>query len=172
MAGSTSGDGLVRWLLGGLVVGAIVLGLLVGAYEIGYHRGKEKRTTPAAVTAPAAPTRPTSTTPPPTSPAGSAAAAVAEGKRLFSADACAGCHSLNGTAGAGPTLEAVAGSSVTLADGTTVTADDAYLTKSIVDPDAQIVNGYQAGVMSAAVKSLGLRSDQIAALVAYLKTQH
>ena len=35
------GDGLLRWLIGGLVFGAIVLGLMVAAYEIGYHHGKD-----------------------------------------------------------------------------------------------------------------------------------
>ena len=40
MAQRQSGDGLARWLLGGLAAGAAVLGLLVAAYAIGYHRGK------------------------------------------------------------------------------------------------------------------------------------
>ncbi len=39
--------------------------------------------------------------------------------------------------------------SVKLADGTTVTADDAYLVRSILDADAEMVSGYRAGVMSA-----------------------
>jgi len=33
-------DGLWRWLLGGLAGGAAVLGLLIGAYAIGFHRGE------------------------------------------------------------------------------------------------------------------------------------
>jgi mono/diheme cytochrome c family protein len=169
MAAAGSGDGLGRWLIGGLVVGAIVLGLLVGAYEIGYHHGKDADKSSAAAPLPAKPTPSTGTAPATTSTAGSGAALAAQGKRLFTAEACAGCHSLSGAAGVGPALDGLAGSTVTLADGTTVTADDRYLSESISDPDAQIVKGYHAGVMSAAVKSLDLSSDQTKALVAYLK---
>ena len=61
------------------------------------------------------------------------------------------CHSLSGSAGAGPALDGLAGSSVTLADGSTVTADDEYLERAITAADAQIVKGYRAGVMPAAV---------------------
>jgi cytochrome c oxidase subunit 2 len=171
-ATTSSGDGLVRWLIGGLVTGGIMLGLLVGAYEIGYHHGKQHGRRAAAATVSTKPSPPTATARTSTSPAGSSTTAlVAEGRRLFSAEACSGCHSLNGSAGVGPTLKGVAGSTVTLADGTTVTADDRYLTESITTPDAQIVKGYQAGVMAAAVKSLNLTPDQITALIAYLKTQ-
>ena len=165
MADSTSGDGLIRWLLGGLVVGAIVLGLLVGAYEIGYHRGHRAARTAAA---PA-----TTTLPPTTTSTTGGAGAAARGKQLYTADGCSSCHSLNGTNGVGPTLQGLAGSTVTLSDGRTVTADDAYLTKSITDPDAEIVKGSQKGVMPAAISSFGLahKPHDVAALVAFIKTQ-
>ena len=44
------------------------------------------------------------------------------------------------------------GSTHKLADGQTVKADEQYLLDSIIDPDKQIVQGYQPGVMSAVVK--------------------
>ena len=100
-------------------------------------------------------------------------ALVARGKQLYSADSCAGCHSLTGAAGAGPTLKGLAGSTTTLDDGKTVRADDAYLARSITDPDAQIVRGYHAGLMAPAIASfdLGSKPNDVRALVAFLKSQ-
>ena len=178
----TTPDGLWRWLLGGLAGGGIILGLLVAAYAIGYHRGQHHAApAPVATTAPpAATTPPTATTattttttttaaaPVPTSPA-----LVAQGKTLYTSDTCVGCHSLTGSPGAGPSFKGVAGSTVTLTSGQTVTADDAYLEQSISDPDAQIVKGYRPGIMSAAIASFGLagKPDDIRALVAFIKSQ-
>jgi cytochrome c2 len=100
-------------------------------------------------------------------------ALVTRGRTLYSTKACSGCHSLSGTASVGPSLKGVAGSKVTLSNGQTITADDAYLRQSIANPDAQIVKGYRAGVMSAAVASFNLagKPDEIRALVAFIKSQ-
>ena len=161
MADQKTGDGLLRWLIGGVVAGAIVLGLLIGAYAIGYHRGTDKGRHQAARAAPAE-----------TAPATSAQPAPS-GEHLWASDGCAGCHSLDGSAGAGPTVKGLAGSTVTLDDGSTVTANDAYLAEAITDPDAKIVKGYGSGVMSAGVKRLGLDANPQAvdALVAFVKAQ-
>jgi cytochrome c2 len=161
MAATAQSDGLVRWLLGGLVAGGIVLGLLVAAYEIGYHHGRSHARTVSPSAAPAA----TTTTLATASPA-------AQGARLFAADSCSSCHSLDGTRGVGPTIKGLAGSKVVLSDGRTVTADDAYLARSITTPDAEIVKGYQKGIMSAAVASFGLngKPQDVDALVAFIKS--
>jgi cytochrome c oxidase subunit 1 len=99
-------------------------------------------------------------------------ALVARGKQLYSADACSGCHSLTGAAGAGPTFNGLAGSTVTLDTGQTVTADDTYLARSISNPDAQIVRGYHSGLMTPAIASFNLAANQndIRALVAFIKS--
>lgn len=164
--GSTSSDGLLRWLVGGLVAGAIVLGLLVGAYEIGRHRGgNEKVRAVPRTTVPG-----TTTTRTTAAPGG---APTLRGKQLFAADGCASCHSLDGAAGVGPTVKGLAGNRTQLSDGSTVTADDAYLAKAIIDPDAEIVKGYQKGVMAGAISSFGLanKPQDVAALVAFIKAQ-
>jgi cytochrome c2 len=98
---------------------------------------------------------------------------VARGKSVYNADGCSACHSLTGTPSVGPSFKGIAGSQIALASGQTVTADDAYLEQSIVDPDAQIVKGYRAGVMPAAIASFGLaaKPDDIRALVAFIKSQ-
>lgn len=174
-------DGLGRWLLGGLLGGAAILGLLIAAYAVGYHRGKDHR--PAATPPIATTTQPTTTTTAATTtattqitPNGGAVtptpALVARGKALFTSDGCSGCHSLSGATGAGPALNGLAGTTVTLDNGQTVTADDTYLERSITDPDAQIAKGFQKGIMSGAVANLGLakKANDLRALVAYIKS--
>jgi mono/diheme cytochrome c family protein len=171
----TSSDGLWRWLLGGLAAGGVILGLLIAAYAIGYHRGQHhpREAAPAAPTAPS-PTTTTATTTAP-SPIGAVAVApalVAQGKALYTADGCTACHSLTGSAGVGPSFNGLAGSAVILTNGQTVTADDVYLEDAIADPDAQIVKGYRAGVMPAAIASYNLtgKPADIRALVAFIKS--
>jgi mono/diheme cytochrome c family protein len=168
-------DGLWRWLLGGLAGGAVILGLLVAAYAIGYQRGHHHSATsatnappPATTTTPTTPSAPAGIGPVTVTPA-----LVARGKTLYTSDSCSGCHSLNGTAGAGPSFKDLAGSSTTLDNGQTVMADDAYLERSIVDPNAQIVKGFHAGLMAPAIASFDLanKPDDIRALVAYIKSQ-
>ena len=175
MAQGQSGDGLGRWLLGGLVVGAVVLGLMIAAYKVGYDRGKTHGARSATPTTPSKPQPAPTTTQAATTPASTVPAAqlAVRGKQLYTSDGCAACHSLSGSAGAGPTFKGLAGSTVTLTDGSTVTADDAYLSRSITDPDAQIVKGYNAGIMSAAVAGYGLpgKPADVQSLVAFIKTQ-
>lgn len=63
------------------------------------------------------------------------------GKRLATEYGCAACHGADGEGGLGPKWIGLYGSQVTLQDGTTVTADEAYIRRSIVDPNAQIPKG-------------------------------
>ena len=58
-----------------------------------------------------------------------------------------------------------------LTNGQTVTADDAYLHESIVDPDKQIVQGYQPGVMSSVIKKGQVPEAQAKQLVEFIKKQ-
>ena len=59
---------------------------------------------------------------------------------------CQSCHAVTADPNAGqeaaPSWAGLYGSQVRLADGTTVTADDAYLKRAIEDPSAEIVAGY------------------------------
>lgn len=147
-----------------------MLGLLVGAYEIGYHR---KHAQPSASAPAPSPPAKTTTTPAKTTTTPASGTAAVRGKQLFTADGCGSCHSLDGSQSVGPTLQSLAGSRVQLADGRTLTADDAYLAKAITDPDADIVKGYQKGLMTGAVASFGLdaKPSEVAALVAFIKAQ-
>ena len=170
---STSADGLWRWLLGGLAGGAVILGLLIAAYAIGYHRGEHK-TTPAAATSSSTTTTTTSraAASPITGPVPVTAALVAQGRSLYQNDGCSACHSLTGSPGVGPTWKALAGSQVRLANGQTVTATDAYLAAKIADPRRTTVAGFPTGVMAAAIAGddLASKANQIRALVAFIKS--
>ena len=82
---------------------------------------------------------------------------------------CLVCHSIDGSAGLGPTWAGLAGSTVSLADGSTVTATASYIQESIVAPDAKIVAGYGAGVMQNNYG--GLSAEELTALVAYISSR-
>ncbi|MGN6329954.1 MAG: c-type cytochrome [Rhodanobacter sp.] len=102
--------------------------------------------------------------PPPTA-AGDPAAL---GAQLVKDYGCVACHASDDKKLVGPGWGGLHGSSVSLADGGTVIADDTYLAESIRQPDAKIVAGYPPGVMPA-YDSL-LKSDEVDAIVAYLHT--
>ena len=168
-----STDGLWRWLLGGLAGGAIILGLLIAAYAIGYHRGQHHPHTAASSSAPTPTTTTTTTTASPAvGPVAVTPALVAQGKSLSSSDGCSACHSLTGQAGVGPTWKGLASSRVRLANGQTVTATDTYLSAKIADPSRTTVAGFPAGTMAAAIAGddLARKPDDIRALVAFIKS--
>jgi cytochrome c oxidase subunit 2 len=73
------------------------------------------------------------------SPSGSL---VQDGAKLFEDLACNNCHKPDGS-GRGPSLVGVFGSTVKLAGGGTVRADEAYIRESILSPAAKVVEGYQ-----------------------------
>jgi cytochrome c oxidase subunit II len=91
---------------------------------------------------------------------------VVAGGKLFVEKACSTCHLSNGT-GRAPSLNGVYGGTVRLADGSTVTADDAYIRESIVFPAAKIVAGYQPLMPSFQGQ---LTEEQILSLTAYIKS--
>jgi len=73
-------------------------------------------------------------------------AAESRGRDILSRNGCLGCHSLDGSSGIGPTFQGLYGSSRTvLIDGEeqTVTADEDYLRRSILEPNAELVKGFQ-----------------------------
>jgi mono/diheme cytochrome c family protein len=103
--------------------------------------------------------------------AGTAGGGATQGASLFESYGCSGCHSLNGAKLTGPPLDGLAGAKVKLAGGEIVTADDAYLLRSIVEPDADIVQGYPKGIMSATIRPHSVPQAKAKALVAFLKSK-
>ena len=91
---------------------------------------------------------------------------VARGKRLVEQHGCLDCHTTDGRDQIGPTWKSLYGNMVTLEGGDTVVAGEAYLRASVRDPDAQIVEGYLAGVML----TVELTEAEITSIVEYIKS--
>jgi cytochrome c oxidase subunit II len=89
------------------------------------------------------------------------------GERLFQEHGCTGCHHINGVRGVGGALNGVFDSERPLEGEAPVTADEAYLRESILDPSAKVVEGFEANMPS----YRGILNDaQVEALVAYLRS--
>lgn len=89
------------------------------------------------------------------------------GQKLYEEQGCKACHSLDGSAGVGPSWKGLFGQTAhELADGTAVAADEAYITESIKDPNAKIAKGYGPNAMPL----FNLTDGQIADLVEFIKT--
>jgi mono/diheme cytochrome c family protein len=102
---------------------------------------------------------------------GGGGGAETQGASFYESLGCSGCHSLTGAPGTGPTFKGLYGSKEQLSTGETVTADDAYLLESILDPDKQIVKGYPKGIMSATIRPGSVSEDQATALIAFIKSK-
>jgi len=93
---------------------------------------------------------------------------VAIGQSVYENN-CKACHTLDGTQGVGPSWLGLYGRQEALTDGSTVTADDAYIINSILNPNAQVVAGFPAGVMPQNYAEV-LTEEQINALIEFIKT--
>jgi cytochrome c oxidase subunit 2 len=69
--------------------------------------------------------------------------------------------------GRAPSLNGMYNNKILLADGSTVTADDAYIRESILQPNAKIVAGFQPVMPTFQGQ---LTEEQILALTAYIKS--
>jgi cytochrome c oxidase subunit 2 len=67
---------------------------------------------------------------------------VQVGIRVFDEKGCSACHSVDGSAGIGPSLKGLWGKDEKLVGGGTVKVDENYVRESIVKPGAKIVAGY------------------------------
>lgn len=88
----------------------------------------------------------------------------AEGHKLVEVNGCLACHSLDGTKKIGPTWKGLYGSEVVLiTNGSkrTITADRDYLKRSILDPRADVVEGYQPSMPTNYRTQIGERNLEI-----------
>lgn len=86
------------------------------------------------------------------------------GKQLYEQFRCDTCHR---QAGRCPPLDGIFGKTVRLANGQTTIANEEYLRRSILEPNADLVAGYQA-VMPTYKGQIG--EEAILQIIAYLKT--
>ncbi|HEX8712598.1 MAG TPA: cytochrome c oxidase subunit II [Terracidiphilus sp.] len=87
------------------------------------------------------------------------------GERLFASLSCNACHNSRPDA-RGPNLVGVYGSQLTLQNGESVTADDAYLRQAILDPAQHVTQGYTP-IMPTYQGQIS--EDGVIALVEYIK---
>ncbi|GGC59713.1 cytochrome c oxidase subunit II [Undibacterium terreum] len=90
---------------------------------------------------------------------------VAQGKALSQSKGCVACHTLDGSAGVGPSWKGLYGKTETMADGSTALVDEAYLKDFIRNPTAKTVKGF-APIMP----KIEMSDTELAALVAYIQS--
>lgn len=92
---------------------------------------------------------------------------VEAGQRVFETRGCTQCHSVDGSAGIGPTLAGSFGKQETMASGETVTVEENYLRESILRPKAKVVAGYEPVMPTYEGR---LDEDEIRVLIEYIKS--
>lgn len=93
---------------------------------------------------------------------------TALGAKLAQDIGCTACHSKGVERRVGPGWGELYGSEVVLANGSRVRADDAYLSESILKPDAKVVAGFAPRLMPSYAGVLD--AEQVAAIVAYIRS--
>ena len=89
---------------------------------------------------------------------------AATGRGVALANGCASCHGEDGAGDVGPPLVGLYGTDVELSDGTKVVADDAYLTRSITDPGAQKVAGFDVNM-----PTNGMSDDEVEQILVWIR---
>jgi cytochrome c oxidase subunit 2 len=92
------------------------------------------------------------------------------GEYYYTKVGCNGCHSVDGSAMTGPTWKGLFGVERQFSNGTpSVIADENYLLKSILEPQADLVLGYENAKMNGGWEDM-LSPDDMGAIIDYIKT--
>ena len=89
---------------------------------------------------------------------------AAEGRGIIRERGCAACHGRNGAGGVGPAWVGLYGTMEELEGGGEVLVDDTYIRRSITDPGADRVAGYNV-----TMPDNTLTDDEIDAVIAYIE---
>jgi len=97
---------------------------------------------------------------------------VDEGRRVYERYGCAACHSMDpAIARLGPTFKGLYGSDRTFNSGVVrVTADEAYLRESILEPSAKVVSGFNRTGMGMPSYAGVLSESQIESLILFIRS--
>ena len=87
------------------------------------------------------------------------------GQELIETYACTACHSIDGSLLTAATFKGLYGSTRVLTDGSSVTADEAYLRESIENPEAKVVQGFEPNM-----PVMPLSPEETQSILDYLKT--
>ena len=96
---------------------------------------------------------------------------TATGKRIMQNIGCFACHTLDGTKLVGPSFKGIWGEEqtvITNGEERNVKVDEDYIHRSIFDPNADIVEGYNKGLMLSYEGQLS--EDDVTNIIEYLKT--
>lgn len=93
---------------------------------------------------------------------------VERGDQISQQFGCRACHSIDGTVVVGPSWKGIFGKQESLADGTSVLVDEAYITESIRNPGAKITADFQ-NLMPANV-GVDLTDEQINDIIEFIKS--
>lgn len=103
----------------------------------------------------------------PGDPVRPASSMTEQGRRVAAEQGCLKCHSVDGTRHIGPTWTDLYLREEKLVNGKTVVADEGYLTRSMMDPAADVVAGFQNVMPTYQGK---LTPPEVAAVVEYIKS--
>jgi cytochrome c oxidase subunit 2 len=92
---------------------------------------------------------------------------VTQGKRISAEQGCFKCHSVDGSTHIGPTWLNMYRATHKLQDGSDVLVDEAYITESMMDPNAKQLAGYKLVMPSFLGK---ISATETAAIVEYIKS--
>jgi cytochrome c oxidase subunit 2 len=96
---------------------------------------------------------------------------IEAGKKIMQNIGCFACHSLDGSKLVGPTFKGKFGTLEMVLTGKEkrqITINEEYIKKSIYDPNADIVEGYQKGLMLSYQNQLS--DDDIKSIIEFIKT--
>ena len=94
---------------------------------------------------------------------------VARGELWANQYGCLACHSTDGSRLVGPSWLGLFGETQQFEDGTSAVADEQYLRNSILNPNAEIVQGYPANVMPQNFSEV-LSDTQINDIIAFIQS--
>jgi len=141
------------------IVVAVALGSGVGCERSKHGAGADDRA--QAQAQPSAPDFSTEPT------AAKLAALIAAGEEAYLDHSCDSCHAIEGRGGSrGPSFVGLYSTRARFADGGQAERDEAYLYESIVDPAAQLVEGWPPNSMPLAP----IDDDEAVALVYYIRS--
>jgi cytochrome c oxidase subunit 2 len=90
------------------------------------------------------------------------------GLDLYTSKGCVACHSLDGTVKVGPSWKGLWGSTLKHTDGSTAQFDDNYVRESLMQPQKEIVAGFQGAVMPSFQGQI--KEEEINDIIEYMKT--
>ena len=94
--------------------------------------------------------------------------AAAQGLKVLTSKGCLGCHSVDGSRGAGPSFKGLLGKQeavISAGQERTVMVDSEYIKRSILEPGSDVVKGYQA-----MMPRLPVTDEEWKEIIAYLET--